>query len=105
MSCHDSYISPWVSSLFFGCSSKNKLIFLMLKTPSQTCSMCGSQLDYGTLFKPGPGPCKLMEGGPCALCLELEEFDRECQAILVSLTKRRRGILQRINQRHDPFIQ
>ena len=77
----------------------------MLKTPSQTCSTCGSQLDYGTLFKPGPGPCKLMEGGPCALCLELEEFDRECQAILVSLTKRRRGILQRINQRHDPFIQ
>jgi len=77
----------------------------MLTTPSQTCSTCGSQLDYATLFKPGPGPCKLMEGGPCAFCLELEEFDRECQVILASLTERRRGIMQRINQRHDPFIQ
>ena len=46
-----------------------------------------------------------MEGGPCTLCLELDEFDREYQATLASLTKRRRDILKRINQRHDPFIQ
>ena len=46
-----------------------------------------------------------MEGGPCPLCLELEGFDREYQAILVGLAEQRRGILERINQRHDPFIQ
>ena len=68
---------------------------LMLTTPSQTYSTSSSQL-----FKPGPASCKLMEGGPCTLCLELDEFDREYQATLASLTKRRRG-----NQRHDPFIQ
>ena len=73
---------------------------LMLTTLSQTYSTSGSQL-----FKPGPASCKLMEGGPCTLCLELDEFDREYQATLASLTKRRRDILKRINQRHDPFIQ
>ena len=46
-----------------------------------------------------------MEGGPCALCQELEEFDRESQEILVGFTEQRREILGRINERHDPFIQ
>ena len=46
-----------------------------------------------------------MQGGPCALCQDLEEFDRGYQAILESLAEQRRNILQKINERHDPFIQ
>jgi len=46
-----------------------------------------------------------MQGGPCALCQDLEDFDRGYQAILESLAEQRRSILQKINERHDPFIQ
>jgi len=46
-----------------------------------------------------------MEGGPCALCQELEYFDRGYHAILEGLAEQRRNILQRINESHDPFIQ
>jgi len=90
---------------FLGTALRRQYTSLMLKTLSRTCSTCGSRPDYATLFKPGPGPCKLTEGELCPPCLELEEFDRECQAILLGLTERRRGIVQRINQCHDPFIQ
>ena len=81
----------------------------MLKTSSssQSCSTCGSPWpdSYVTKPKPAPWPCKLMEGKPCSLCQELEEFDRGYQAILEGLVEQRRKILQRINERHDPFIQ
>ena len=75
-------------------------------TPSQSCSTCGGRPNsYATPPKPGPGPCELMEGGPCALCQELEYFDRGYHAILEGLAEQRRNILQRINESHDPFIQ
>ena len=78
----------------------------MLKT-SSSCSTCGSLRSdsYVTKPKPAPALCKLMEGKPCSLCQELEEFDIGYQAILEGLVEQRRKILQRINERHDPFIQ
>ena len=58
-----------------------------------------------TVTSSKPEPCKLSRGRPCASCLELEIFDREAQAILEGLSENRQRILEKINQRHDPFIQ
>jgi len=54
---------------------------------------------------PKPDACKLANGGPCASCLELENFDREAEASLERLSEDRRKILAKINRDHDPFIQ
>ena len=68
-----------------------------------SCS-CGNLQNF-SVTSPKPKPCKLASGRPCASCLELENFDREAQAILERLSENRRRILEKINQRHDPFIQ
>jgi len=78
---------------------------LMSTTQSQFCSTCGSRSDSYATDLPKPRPCKLVQGGSCALCRELDDFDIGYQAILQDLTQQRRNILQRINERHDPFIQ
>jgi len=77
----------------------------MSTTQSQCCSTCGSRPDSYATDLPKPGSCKLVQGGSCALCRELEDFDIGYQAILQDLAEQRRNILQRINERHDPFIQ
>ena len=70
----------------------------------KSCISCGNRQSFSATSNK-PDPCKLAQGGPCGLCLELESFDEEAQAILERLAEKRRTILEKINQRHDPFIQ
>ena len=68
--------------------------------------MLNSDASFGnqqTSFK--PEPCELLNGGPCALCVELEAFDDGARSIVDLLCEKRRTILEQVNHHHDPLIQ
>lgn len=51
-----------------------------------------------------PDPCKILNDGPCNLCLELEALEEESQALLDKLAEPRAIIKAKVNKHHDPFI-
>jgi len=76
----------------------------MVARMMKNCTSCGD-VQIFSVTSPKPDPCKLANGRPCASCFELENFDREAEAILERLSEDRRKILAKINRDHDPFIQ
>jgi len=68
--------------------------------------MLKSRVSFGNQqTSPKPEPCELSNGGPCAFCIELEDFDHGAQSTIDHLGEKRRSILERINYCHDPFTQ
>ena len=97
---HLSKVRPLTSKIYLPTLTKEYIVARMMKNYTS----CGDAKTF-SVTSPKPDPCKLANGGPCASCLELENFDREAEVILERLSEDRRKILEKINRDHDPFIQ
>ena len=65
--------------------------------------------DLDSVFKtlrsiPDKCPCSFDSGNVCGCCSKLEELDREIVETLSNLTEKRRILMAKINQNHDPYI-
>ena len=65
--------------------------------------------DLGSVFKtllstPDKCPCSSDSRNVCDYCSRLEELDREIAETLSNLAEKRRVLMAKINQNHDPYV-